>query len=252
MLPVREHPATREHRYRPEMSAARESAAAEYTAALTARLAREWGDPGLATDVVAGLDPGLRASLEARVPLAEVATSPFLSYRPASRPARAFDSVIVYAFGYRDAPDGSRAPGPVNEALAAATRKLRNRRPEIPVYAQTEIAQRLTDAGVPGVVSIDPVIGPDGQTVYLSTAGVAAQAKAKAAAAGVDLGTVAVVAFADHAGRSVLTTEAAGLDAGVAAQVRLPRTYDPESAQPWTRDRRTYLTTDLLGRVATL
>jgi len=32
----------------------------------------------------------------------------------------------------------------------------------------------------------------------------------------------------------------------------MPTTYDPESPQPWTRDRVTYLSTDLLARLATL
>ncbi len=50
----------------------------------------------------------------------------------------------------------------------------------------------------------------------------------------------------------MLTTQAAGLDAGVAEGVTLPTAYDPVSAQSWTRDRRSYLPVDLLGRVATL
>ena len=224
----------------------------DYPSALTARLAREWGDPALAAEIVGGLDAGFLTALEAKVPLAQVATSPLLTYLPERQPAKVFDSVVVYAFGYRDRADASRDPGPVNEALAASTRALLKKHPDVPVYAQTEIAEILAAAGVPGVTSIDPVVGPDGQTVYLSTAGVVAQAKDKAAAAGVDLGTVAVVAFGDHLGRSLLTTEAAGLDAGVAKGVRLPTAYDPQSAQPWTRDRRTYLGTDLVARVATL
>lgn len=224
----------------------------DYRGALTARLAAEWGDPALAADIVAGLDPGLLATLQTKVPLGDVATSPLLTYVPARQPAKAFDSVIVYAFGYHDGPDGTREPGPVNEALAAATRQLLERHPGLPVYAQTEIAGILRAAGVPRVTSIDALVGPDGQPVYLSTAGVAAQTKAAAAAAGVDLGTVAVVAFADHLGRSLRTTEAAGLTAGVARGVGLPTAYDPQSAQSWTRDRRSYLATDLVARVATL
>lgn len=223
----------------------------DYRTALADRLADEWADRALAGEVVTGLDAAFLATLEARVPLADVATSPFLAYRPERRPAKAFDSVIVYAFGYRDGVDGARDPGPTNAALADATQKLLAKR-TLPVYAQTEIAEVLAARGVRGVTSIDPVTGPDGATVYLSTAGVAAQAAAKATAAGKDLGTVAVVAFADHAGRSVLTTGAAGLDAAVAKGVALPATYDPASAQPWTRDRRTYLATDLVGRVSTL
>jgi hypothetical protein len=225
---------------------------ADYPSALTARLAQEWKDEPLAADVVAGLDPGVLAALEAKVPLGDVDRSPLLSYRPRRRPAKAFDSVIVYAFGYRDAPDATRDPGPVNEALAKATRRLLAKHDGLPVFAQTEIAELLRAADVPDVTSIDPVVGPDGQIVYLSTAGVAAQAAQKAADAGIDLGTVAVIAFADHAGRSVLTTHAAGPAAAVPKGVALPTRYDAASAQPWTRDRRSYLATDLLGRVATL
>lgn len=224
----------------------------DYRSALTARLAVEWGDPALAADLVGGFDDAFVASLEAKVPLGAVASSPLLTYRPARRAAKAFDSVVVYAFGYRDGADGTRAPGPTNEALADATRALLKRHPGLPVYAQSEIAEVLAEADLPGVVSIDPVVGPDGGLVYLSTAGVIAQARDKADAAGVDLGRIAVVAFSDHLGRSLLTTEAAGLDAGVAKGVALPTAYDPESAQPWTRDRRSYLATDLSARVATL
>jgi hypothetical protein len=164
---------------------------ADSRGALTSRLAKEWRDPTLAAEIVGGLDAELLTRIEGRVPLVEVASSPFLSYRPDRRPPKAFDSVIAYSFGYRDAPDGTRAPGPVNEALADATAKLLTKR-TVPVFAQTEIAQVLAARGVRGVTSIDPVVGPDGQTVYLSTAGVAAQVREKAAAAGVDLGAVSL------------------------------------------------------------
>lgn len=223
----------------------------DYRCALRARLALEWRDPVLAAEIVTGLDPTIVAALERRVPLADVPTSSLLTYRPPRRPPNVFGGAVVYAFGYRESPDGTRAPGPVNEALATATQQLLAKR-RMPVFAQTEIAEVLAARGVREITSIDPVVGPDGQPVYLSTAGVAAQARDEAAAAGTDLGTVAVLAFADHLGRSVLTTRAAGLDAAVPRGVSLPTDYDPASAQPWTRDRRSYLPTDLLGRAATL
>ncbi len=122
----------------------------------------------------------------------------------------------------------------------------------VPVFAQTEIAGLLQADGVPDVTSIDPVVGADGKVVYLSTAGVAEQIMSKAQAEGVSLGRVGVLAFADHAVRSVLTVEGAGLHAAVPKGVRLPKTYDVESTQPWTRDRAAYLATDLAGRLATL
>jgi hypothetical protein len=123
----------------------------------------------------------------------------------------------------------------------------------VPVYAQTEIATQLQAAGVPDVTSIDPVTAPDGTVTYLSTAGVAEQTMSKAQAAGAALGTVGVVGFSDHAVRCVLTARKAGMTAAAVPKgMRLPRGYDAESNQPWTRTRAAYLPTDLLGRLATL
>lgn len=220
-----------------------------YAAAFEARLAKEWKDAALAHEIVAGLAPETLAAFETKVPLAQVATSPFLTYRPARVPAKQVDSLLVYSFGNRVDANGTATAGPTNEALAKAVRAFVKRHP-VPVYAQHEVAQFLT--GVPKVTSIDEVTGPDGKVVYLSTAGVVDQAKQKAQAAGADLGTVGVVCFADHVGRCVLTTEKAGLTAVVPKGVALPATYDPQSGQAWTRDRRSYLQTDLVGRLATL
>ena len=92
--------------------------------------------------------------------------------------------------------------------------------------------------------------GPDGEVVYLSTAGVAEKAVGLAGEQGVDLGQVGVIGFADHAVRCVLTSRAAGMtDAAVPAGVDLPGEYDPASGQEWTRDREAYLLTDLQGRL---
>jgi len=223
----------------------------DYPSALVARLAKEYGDPVLARKVVVGLDPGLLSQLEARVPLPEVARSPFLSYRPKRVAAGSVESVVVFAFGNRVGADGSLEPGPTNEKLAVATKRFVRRNP-VPVFAQQEIAELLEAAGVKHVTSIDPIVGPDGKLVYLSTAGVAEQVLAKAHAAGVDLGTVGVIGFADHVVRCVLTAKAAGMTTAVPKGVVLPRTYDPESSQPWTRDRASYLATDLVGRLASL
>jgi len=223
----------------------------DYGSALSSRLAKEYGDPALAKEVVAGLSPASLANLEQRVPLTDVAKSPFLAYRPKRIAASAVDSLFVYAFGNRVAADGTITSGPTNAALAAATRKFVKKHP-VPVFAQREIAQQLQAGGVKNVTSIDPIVGADGKVTYLSTAGVAAQAKDKAKAAGINLGTVGVIAFADHAMRAVLTTDAAGLRAAVPKGVVLPSTYDAKSGQPWTRDRQSYLPTDLLGRLATL
>jgi hypothetical protein len=227
------------------------AAPVDYESALAARLAKEYGDAALARSVVEGLNADARAQLEARVPIARVATSPLLSYRPPRRPARTVDSLVAFSFGYRLAPDGAITPGPTNEKLAAVTEKFVEKHP-VPVFAQWEIAQRLRADGVKHVTSIDPHVGSDGKVVYLSTAGVAAEVVDRARAAGVALGQVGVIAFGDHAVRSVLTAKAAGMKAAVPRGVELPTKYDVESGQPWTRDRASWLAVDLLGRLTTL
>ena len=223
----------------------------DYSTALTARLAKEYGDPQLATQVVEGLNHDLLAKLQARVSLADVATSPFLAYEPARVTARDVDSVVAFSFGNRVALDGTITAGPMNEALAATIEQLVEKHP-VPVFAQEEIAGILQADGVEHVTSIDPVVGPDGRLVYLSTAGVAQEVVQKADATGTDLGTVGVIGFADHVVRCVLTARGATVDAAVPSGVVLPKTYDPRSGQPWTRDRAAYLPVDLVGRITTL
>ncbi len=226
------------------------TAPATYAKALEARLAKEWKDPTLAKEIVAGLGADTLASFEAKVPQAQVATSPFLAYRPKPIPAKKVDSLIVYSFGNRVDAAGVTTAGPTNEELAKAVQAFVKRHP-MPVYAQHEVAQFLH---LPEVHSIDETVGPDGKVVYLSTAGVAAAAYNDAAVRGKDLGTVGVVCFADHAGRCLLTTQKVfGVKGvGIPKGITLPSTYDPQSGQSWTRDRKTYLQTDLLGRLATV
>ncbi len=204
----------------------------------------------LARYVVDGLDGGLVALVEATIPLGQVATSALLSYAPDRIPVDAVDTVIAFSFGNRVAPDGTTTAGPMNEDLAATIERFVARRP-VPVFAQHEIAHLLAHNGVERVTSIDPAVGPDGGLIYLSTAGVAEAIVHRAVLAGTELGVVGVIGFADHVVRCVLTARAVGLTAGVPDGVMLPSTYDPESGQPWTRDRRSYLSADLLGRVAT-
>jgi hypothetical protein len=222
------------------------SAPVEAPTTIRDRLGAELGDDALAGEVLDSLGADLRGQLDAAVG-DDVATSPLLAYRPTPIPAADVDALVVYAFGYRDVAGGSRLPGPVNEALATAVERFVADRP-VPVYAQTEIAKLLVADGADQVTSIAPDVDADGNLVYLSTAGVAAKVKA---AAGTEP-TFGVLGFADHAVRCVLTTEAAGLHGGVPEGVTLPATYDPESGQPWTRDRASYLKTDLIGRLTTL
>ena len=228
------------------------TASTDYRRALTKRLTKEWGDAKLAKQVVTGLGDDQITALTAKVPANEVATSPFLAYKPPRVADDTVDSLVVFAFGNRIGDDGELQAGPMNEAIAKQAYRFALKH-DIPVYAQTEIATQMQAAGMHDVVSIDPVTAPDGTVTYLSTAGVAEQVMSKAQAAGEELGTVGVVAFSDHAVRSVLTARKAGMTgAAVPKSMTLPTVYDPESNQPWTRSRAAYLPTDLLGRLTTL
>ncbi len=218
--------------------------------ALVVRLGEELGDGALAAELVDAVGPAAVARLRAEVGDG-VATHPLLAYQPPTVPDDEVDSLVVFAFGNRVAGDGSLSPGPVNQDLADVTAAFVAEHP-VPVFAQWEVADLLIAAAVPDVTSIEPDTGPDGEVIYLSTAGVAEKAVALADEQGVDLGQVGVVCFADHAGRCVLTAEGAGMDAAVPDGVDLPSTYDPRSGQEWTRDRLAYLTTDLQGRLLAL
>ncbi|APE34031.1 hypothetical protein BOX37_08645 [Nocardia mangyaensis] len=195
-----------------------------------------------------------------------LATSPALAAPPIEEPAalwtvptaetREFSVLIAFSFGNRipEGVDPQRTvgdPGPVNEALAAATVAARAGR-DIPVYAQTEIATVLrSEYGLRDVVSIDPTRAADGTLVYLSTDGVAAEVAAlRGPAASEDV--AGVVAFQDHLWRAVYTSRARGVTAFAPREVPMPSEYDPQSGQPWTTSRERYLPTDYAGRVPVL
>lgn len=176
-------------------------------------------------------------------------------------PVREADSVVAYSFGYRSPtgkvdPDTGLSdsgeapePGPINSLLADAVYAISRAR-AVRVYAQWEIAQVLTRKhGMQDVVSIHPITGPDGKTIYLSTDGVAKEVVARAGSAQA-LGKVAVVGHRDHIKRCVIVSRDNGMNASVAREVPLPVQYDPESAQPWTRRRDAYLLTDLVAQLS--
>lgn len=225
------------------------TAPATFADGLVARWSDELGDPALAQDLVDGLGPDGVAQFEDLVGLDAVFTDPLVAMVPPTVPDDEVDSLVVYAFGNRVAADGTLSPGPTNEALAQVVEDVVAEHP-VPVFAQWEVAGLLAESGVGDITSIDPDTGPDGEVVYLSTAGVAEKAVALAQQQGVDLGQVGVIGFADHAVRCVLTSRAAGMaDAAVPEGVDLPSDYDSQSGQEWTRDRETYLLTDLQGRL---
>lgn len=167
------------------------------------------------------------------------------------------DFLLAFAFGNRPVPAGADPlrvlpdPGPVNADLAATVAAVRAER-DVPVYAQWEIARHLVDGhGMHDVVSIEPVYAADGTITYLSTDGVVEQVAASRARTG-EVGTAGVVGFRDHVRRCVLTTTARGVAAGAPAGFEMPGTYDPDSAQAWTRDRDLYLVHDVYARFANL
>ena len=225
------------------------TAPANFSDGLVARWTDELGDAALAQQLVDGLGADGVAQFEALVGLDAVFTDPLVAMTPPTVPDDEVDSLVVYAFGNRVAADGTLSPGPTNEALAQVVEDFVADHP-VPVFAQWEVADLLAENGVGDIISIDPDTGPDGEVVYLSTAGVAEKAVTLADQQGVDLGQVGVIAFADHAVRCALVSQAAGMNAArVPEGVDPPTEYDPESGQEWTRDRATYLLTDLQGRL---
>lgn len=226
---------------------------------LERRLADEL-DPATAATVVGDLSD---QEVQQLVDLAggDVEASPLLSYTPTTVPDDEVGSLWIFAFGYRfaagdgvvelgETPPGpdELVPGPVNEAMAQAAADFVAEHP-VPIIAQWEVARALEDLGVEDVISVEPVVAPDGTVTYLSTAGVAEAGLQLAADAGIDPGHAGVLCFADHAVRCILNAESVGLTADVPEGVDLPADYDPESGQAWTRSREAYLPTDLLGRV---
>ncbi|MGS0891642.1 hypothetical protein ACVBGC_03640 [Burkholderia stagnalis] len=177
-------------------------------------------------------------------------------------PAAQAGAIVAYSFGNRpNAASGNTSsnggnqaalpdPGPVNEALADAVYRIRQLKP-VKVYAQWEIARFLVSKygmGADVLSSIEPVIASDGTIVYLSTAGVAAEAVSRAGGAAA-MGSVAVVGHRDHAKRCIQTSRQAGMQAAAVAEVPLPTLYDPQSGQPWTRNRGLYLVHDMYAQL---
>lgn len=62
------------------------------------------------------------------------------------------------------------------------------------------------------------------------------------------IGTACVIGFADHHKRCVQTTRDRALPAYAPQGVPMPRTYDPGSAQSWTRSRDLYLVHDMAAQ----
>ena len=157
-------------------------------------------------------------------------------------------TIVAFAFGNQIMPNGNRIPGPMNEALADLVMQL-HIKTNAPVYAQWEIAEAIGNR-IPSekIIVINPTLDAQANVVYLSTTGVAS-AVLKHVGDPQKLGKVAVIAFHDHLYRCIQITRNAGIDAYVPEGYCMPNKYDKHSGQPWTRDRFTYLITDIKARI---
>ncbi len=179
-------------------------------------------------------------------------------------PAAEVNSIVAYSFGNRpnaasgntSGPGASQAalpdPGPINEELADVVHQIYQMKP-VKVFAQWEIASFLVSKyqmNSTNLYSVEPIIASDGTITYLSTAGVASAIVAVNGTAAA-MGTVAVVGHRDHAKRCIETSVAAGMNAFAVQGVTLPVNYDPQSGQPWTRNRELYVTYDMMAQIGT-
>ena len=153
-------------------------------------------------------------------------------------------TIIGFTFGNRMAPNGNRAPGPVNQALADLAVRL-HAATGARVSAQWEVAEAIgARLGGDALEAIYPGRDANAEPRFLSTGGVV-EAVVSRGGGSAALGTVAVVAVRDHAWRCVELCRRHGLQAGAPEGWALPELYDPASGQPWTRDRLAYLLHDL-------
>ncbi len=200
-------------------------------AAIEARLARELGDRDTARALAEALDEDV------------------LSWRARETAPARIDTIMAFTFGNRMLPNGNRAPGPVNEALADVVVRLHRER-AARIYAQWEVAEAI-GSRVPQdqVIAIYPGRDERAEPVYLSTSGVVSTIVAMQADRR-SLGVVGVVGFADHLWRCVTTVRQFGLDAYAPSGYAMPGEYDAQSGQPWCRSRLAYLMHDIMIRAS--
>jgi len=228
---------------------------------LARRLAVELDDPETAERVVAGLEDWL-VDLVVTATGGAIEGSPLLSSTPATMPDEQVESLWLFSWGYRIAPTAgigpvelmdtpppieALEPGPVNAAIAREAARFVADHP-VPIIAQWEIARELHRLGVDGVIAVEPVREADGTLHYLSTPDVITEGQRQAAEAGITVGRAGVITFAPLAFGSVAAACLGGLDAAVPAGADLPREYDPESGQLWTRSLEAWVPVDLFGR----
>ncbi|HEX7273598.1 MAG TPA: hypothetical protein VF420_15740 [Casimicrobiaceae bacterium] len=204
--------------------------------------------PSLLTAIEAHLEGELGDRETARE-LAGVLYEDVLSWRAPETDPGQIDTIMAFTFGNRMLPNGNRAPGPVNEALADVAIRL-HRLKGARIYAQWEVAEAIgSRVAQEKLTPIYPGRDERAEPVYLSTGGVVSAVMAMQADRRA-LGTVGVVGFSDHLWRCVATVRQFGVDAFAPAAFAMPGEYDPQSGQPWCRSRLAYLLHDIMIRAS--
>lgn len=180
--------------------------------------------------------------------LATILMHQLLSWKIPTIDSSQISTIIAYSFGNRILANGNRSPGPTNEALADQVVQL-HLETKAPIYAQWEIIEAIGNRISPEhMTAINPTLDAQGNVVYLSTIGVTNEIL-KLVSNPERLGTAAIIAFNDHLPRCITIAHNLGIDAYAPQGYIMPNVYDQNSGQPWTRDRLTYLLTDINARI---
>ncbi|MGC2412055.1 MAG: hypothetical protein WA459_05080 [Stellaceae bacterium] len=172
-----------------------------------------------------------------------------LSWRAPEIATQQIATILAFTFGNRMRANGNREPGPVNEALGEVALRL-HRQTGAPIYAQWEVAEAIGERVPPDqLIAIFPKRDERAEPRYLSTSGVVGEVVQRVRDPA-SLGTVGIVAFADHAWRCVATARHFRLAAAMPAGYAMPSKYDALSGQPWCRSRLAYLLHDIAIRAA--
>ncbi|WP_084515278.1 hypothetical protein [Nocardia acidivorans] len=165
----------------------------------------------------------------------------------ATEPAGNFTLLIAYAFGYHREGD-TFTPGTINEQLADTVVATLGHR-DIPVYAQTEIAEVLKNKyGMNSVHSIGAATMAEVERNNPRTIGVA-QVVAGERAASKETDTVGVIAFQDHLWRATRTTMSVGFRAYAPAGIPMPDVYAADNDQETTKTPEVYRPMDTAASI---
>ena len=147
--------------------------------------------------------------------------------------------VVALSFGNAAGPSGGLVPGAANEALAGFI--VRNYA-EKPVIAQKEVALAIQDLG--RADQLVKVIGPEVamKDGYLDTRQVLVEAESSMQ--DLRLPDAVLVAHPHHVARAASVAEALGME--IAVPQDLPRVWDHESQQSWTRSPGRWVVRDVL------